>query len=65
MNLISSRIANLSQSATMAMNQATRDLKARGVDVINLSVGEPDFNTPEHIKNSIRRHRASRNYAKL
>jgi aspartate aminotransferase len=52
MNLISSRIANLSQSATMAMNQATRDLKARGVDVINLSVGEPDFNTPEHIKNA-------------
>ena len=50
MNPVSARIANLSPSATMAMNQATRDLKAKGVDVINLSVGEPDFNTPKHIK---------------
>jgi aspartate aminotransferase len=50
MNYISSRIAKMSPSATMAMNQATRDLKAKGVDVINLSVGEPDFNTPDHIK---------------
>lgn len=50
MDPVSARIANLSPSATMAMNQATRDLKARGVDVINLSVGEPDFNTPESIK---------------
>ncbi|MBN1952901.1 MAG: pyridoxal phosphate-dependent aminotransferase [Bacteroidales bacterium] len=50
MNPVSKRIANLSPSATMAMNQATKDLKAKGVDVINLSVGEPDFNTPDHIK---------------
>ncbi len=50
MGQVSSRIANLSPSATMAMNQATRDLKAKGVDVINLSVGEPDFPTPDHIK---------------
>lgn len=49
-NPVSERIANLSPSATMAMNQATSDLKAKGVDVINLSVGEPDFNTPDHIK---------------
>lgn len=42
----------MSPSATMAMNQATRDLKAKGVDVINLSVGEPDFNTPDHIKDA-------------
>ena len=50
MEFISSRIANLSESATMAMNQASKDLKAKGVDVINLSVGEPDFYTPDHIK---------------
>jgi aspartate aminotransferase len=50
MEFVSARIANLSESATMAMNQASRDLKAKGVDVINLSVGEPDFNTPDHIK---------------
>lgn len=52
MEQVSSRIASLSPSATMAMNQATRDLKAKGVDVINLSVGEPDFNTPDHIKDA-------------
>ncbi len=50
MEHVSARIASLSPSATMAMNQATRDLKAKGVDVINLSVGEPDFPTPDHIK---------------
>lgn len=47
---VSARVASLATSATMAMNQATRELKAQGVDVINLSVGEPDFNTPDHIK---------------
>jgi aspartate aminotransferase len=50
MEYISSRISKLKESATMAMNQASKDLKAKGVDVINLSVGEPDFNTPDHIK---------------
>ncbi len=50
MEHLSARIASLSPSATMAMNQAGQDLKAKGVDVINLSVGEPDFNTPDHIK---------------
>jgi aspartate aminotransferase len=50
MEQVSSRIAKMSPSATMAMNQATRDMKAKGIDVINLSVGEPDFNTPDHIK---------------
>ena len=52
MEPVSSRIVSLSPSATMAMNQATRDLKAKGVDVINMSVGEPDFFTPDHIKNA-------------
>ncbi len=50
MEHIAARVANLEESATIAMNQASRDLKAKGVDVINLSVGEPDFNTPDHIK---------------
>jgi aspartate aminotransferase len=50
MEYIASRIAKLEESATIAMNQASRDLKAKGIDVINLSVGEPDFNTPDNIK---------------
>ena len=50
MEQVSARLASLSPSATMAMNQASKDLKAKGVDVINLSVGEPDFFTPDHIK---------------
>ena len=50
MEHLSERLKSLSPSATMAMNQKTRDLKAKGIDVINLSVGEPDFNTPDHIK---------------
>lgn len=47
---ISERIQQLSPSATLAMSQKSAELKSRGVDVINMSVGEPDFNTPEHIK---------------
>jgi aspartate aminotransferase len=50
MEQISQRIAGLAQSATVAMNQKGKDLKAKGIDIINLSVGEPDFNTPDHIK---------------
>ncbi len=55
MENVSSRIANLTPSATMAMNQKGRDLKARGIDVINLSVGEPDFYTPDHIKEAAKK----------
>lgn len=50
MNELSARLNRLAPSATLAMSQKSNELKARGVDVINLSVGEPDFNTPEHIK---------------
>ena len=50
MTQVSDRLASLSPSATLAMSQKSGELKAQGVDVINLSVGEPDFNTPEHIK---------------
>ncbi|MBR2379983.1 MAG: pyridoxal phosphate-dependent aminotransferase [Paraprevotella sp.] len=50
MNQLSDRLNRLSPSATLAMSQKSSELKAHGVDVINLSVGEPDFNTPDHIK---------------
>lgn len=47
---ISDRIKNMAASQTLAMSQKSSELRAAGVDVINLSVGEPDFNTPDHIK---------------
>lgn len=50
MSQVSNRIANLSESETLAMSQKSTELKAQGIDVINLSVGEPDFYTPDHIK---------------
>ena len=52
---LSARVQSLAVSATLAMSQKSQELKAQGVDVINLSVGEPDFNTPEHIKAAARR----------
>lgn len=55
MNTVSQRIANLAESETLAMSQKSNELKAQGVDVINLSVGEPDFNTPTHIKEAAKR----------
>lgn len=50
MNYLSNRILSLSESETLVMSQKSAELKAQGVDVINLSVGEPDFATPNHIK---------------
>ena len=47
---VSKRIQALAQSQTLAMSQKSNELRAAGVDVINLSVGEPDFHTPDHIK---------------
>lgn len=55
MELISSRLSKVAPSATMAMNQKGKDLKAQGFDIINLSVGEPDFNTPDHIKQAAKK----------
>lgn len=49
-NNLSDRVNNLSESATLEMTRLSRNLKAEGHDVITLSIGEPDFNTPEHIK---------------
>ena len=50
MSQLSDRLNRLSPSATLAMSQKSSEMKAQGIDVINLSVGEPDFNTPDHIK---------------
>lgn len=55
MNELSNRLNNLSPSATLAMSQKSGELKAQGVDIINMSVGEPDFNTPDHIKEAAKR----------
>ena len=55
MNQLSDRLNSLSPSATLAMSQKSSELKAQGVDVINLSVGEPDFDTPDHIKEAAKR----------
>ncbi len=50
MNNLSDRLNRLAPSATLAMSQRSSELKSQGIDVINMSVGEPDFNTPDHIK---------------
>lgn len=55
MNQLSERLNSLSPSATLAMSQKSGELKAQGVDVINMSVGEPDFNTPDHIKEAAKK----------
>lgn len=55
MKQVSVRIANLSESETLAMSQKSNELKAKGVDVINLSVGETDFNTPAHVKEAAKK----------
>jgi len=47
---VSNRITSMELSPTLAMSQKSRDMKAQGIDVINLSIGEPDFKTPNHIK---------------
>ena len=52
MEKLSERINRLAESATLAMARMSRELKAEGKDVIALSLGEPDFNTPEFIKNA-------------
>lgn len=50
--LLSDRVNNLAESETLAMSRRSRELRQKGVDVINLSLGEPDFNTPEFIKDA-------------
>lgn len=55
MEKVSQRIIKMAQSATVAMNQKGRDLKSQGIDIINLSAGEPDFPTPDHIKTAAKK----------
>ena len=55
MDQISNRVQALAPSQTLAMSQKSAELKAQGVDVINLSVGEPDFPTPAHIKDAAKK----------
>ncbi len=55
MEHISQRVKSLAASATLAMSQKSAELKAQGIDVINLSVGEPDFPTPAHIKEAAKK----------
>ncbi len=52
MTILSTRIQNLSESQTIKMAKLGRELSAKGIDVINLSFGEPDFNTPQYIKDA-------------
>lgn len=52
---LSDRVSAMTESATIAMAQAARELASKGVDVINLSVGEPDFATPEYIKDAAKK----------
>lgn len=52
MEIISDRVNRLSESATIAMARKARELKSQGIDIISLSLGEPDFNTPDFIKDS-------------
>lgn len=55
MNYLSDRINNLTESATLAMARKSRELTAKGLNIINLSLGEPDFNTPDFIKDAAKK----------
>jgi aspartate aminotransferase len=55
MEYLSDRIKSLAVSQTLAMAQKSRELKAKGLDIISLSLGEPDFNTPDYIKEAAKK----------
>jgi aspartate aminotransferase len=55
MDFLSDRIKNLEESATLAMTRKSRELQCKGLDIINLSIGEPDFNTPGFIKEAAKK----------
>ncbi len=55
MNQLSDRINQMQESATIKMSKMSRDLKAKGFDIIDLSLGEPDFQTPQHIKDAAKK----------
>ena len=49
-SILSDRVLQMEESATLAMAKKARELKAQGIDIISLSLGEPDFKTPKHIQ---------------
>src|SRR5574344_1062668 len=55
MEILSNRILNMAEQETLAMTAKARELKAQGKDVISLSIGEPDFNTPETVKEAAKK----------
>lgn len=55
MEILSNRILNMAESETLAMTAKARELKAQGKDVISLSIGEPDFNTPDEVKEAAKK----------
>lgn len=55
MSFLSDRVVNLEESATIAMAQKSRELKEKGIDIISLSLGEPDFNVPDFIKTAAKK----------
>ena len=63
MEYLSNRVKSLSVSQTLAMAQKSRELKAKGIDIISLSLGEPDFNTPDYIKDAAKK-AIDENYSK-
>jgi aspartate aminotransferase len=63
MEYLSNRVKSLSVSQTLAMAQKSRELKAKGIDIISLSLGEPDFNTPDYIKEAAKK-AIDENYSK-
>ena len=63
MEYLSDRVKSLSVSQTLAMAQKSRELKASGIDIISLSLGEPDFNTPDYIKEAAKK-AIDENYSK-
>jgi len=54
-DIISLRLKSITESATLEMTRRSRELKARGMDIINLSIGEPDFNTPDPVKEAAKK----------
>jgi len=63
MEYLSDRVKSLSVSQTIAMDQKSRELKAKGIDIISLSLGEPDFNTPDYVKEAAKK-AIDENYSK-
>lgn len=63
MSSISNRVKNLAESATIAMAAKSRELKMQGKDIISLSLGEPDFNTPDFVKDAAK-HAIDENFSR-